>query len=218
LKIRHCIVVAGMMTLIPLVMAHAPSTCGKNDFQLTLDTTPQGLLVATNATYPAGYRGFILTGSLAPGAWTLRIDDSAWPSSTNQRRNFLKTNKYVYDATNKVFRATFSMSEASLQIVTADLLFDWVPVQLTLEVVDADNDGVFDNTEFNGTQSLVASVDASCGTSAPVCGGQGTANGSVLGDGGVVSNSPVIGTLFTQICATPVETPLWGDVKQLFGD
>lgn len=136
------------------------------------DSTPQGLLVASNANEPAGYRGLIQTGNLSPGVWTLRIDDSTWPTNAPQRRNYLKANRYVHDAANQVFRATFTMDEASLQIIMADLQFDWVPVQLTMEAVDADNDGVFDNTELNGNQTVFASVDASCGGSAPVCGGQ----------------------------------------------
>jgi hypothetical protein len=206
------------MLIIPLAMAHAQSSCGNNDSQLTSDTTPQGLLVASTQANPAGYRGYITTGNMAPGVWKLRIDDSGWPTKTKQRRDYIMENFYVYDAVNKVFRATFSMSEAAMQLINADLMFDWVPAQVTLEAVDADQDGVFDNTEFNGNQTLIAAVDASCGTSAPLCGGQGNANGNVLGDGGVVQSSPLVGALLTQTCATPVEKPLWGDVKQLYRD
>lgn len=212
MKIRHCLIAAGMLwVLIAASVASAQTSCGNNDFQLLSDSSSQGLLVAGNS----GYRGSITSGNMSPGAWYIKVDDTGWPTSTNTRRNYVKSTFYTYDATNKVFRAVFPMDKVQIQLVNQLMLINGA-AQLTMEAPDTDLDGVFDNTEFNGPQTLIASVDAPCGSTTPVCGGPGSANGSVNGSGPVAA--PLIGALLTQPCAVPVEPNVWGDVKTLFRD
>lgn len=212
MKIRHCFIAAGMLfALLAASVASAQTSCGNNDFQLLSDTSSQGLLVAGNS----GYRGSITSGNMAPGAWSIKIDDTGWPTSTNTRRTYVKSNFYTYDAANRVFRAVFPMNKVQIQLVNQQMLINGA-AQLTMEAADADNDGVFDNTEFNGAQTVIASVDAPCGSTTPICGGPGSANGSANGDGPVTA--PLIGALLTQPCAVAVEQDVWGDVKMLFRD
>ena len=210
MKIRHCLIAAGMLTLLAASLASAQS-CGNNDFQLLSDASSQGLLVVGNS----GYRGSIGSGNMSPGAWSITIDDTGWPTSTNTRRNYIKSTFYTYDATNHLFRAVFAMNKVQIQLVNAAMVINGA-AQLTLEAADANLNGTFDNTEFNGAQAIIASVSAPCGTTTPVCGGPGTANGSVNGSGPVVS--PLVGALTTQPCAVPVSDTIWGDVKELFRD
>ena len=212
MKIRHCLIAAGMLLAsLAASVASAQTSCGNNDFQLLSDTSSQGLLVAGNS----GYRGSIASGNMAPGAWSIKIDDTGWPTSTNTRRNYIKSNLYTYDASNRVFRAVFPMNKVTIQLVNAALLING-NAQLTMEAPDTDLDGVFDNTEFNGAQTIIASVDAPCGATTPICGGPGSGNGSANGDGPLTA--PLVGALVTQPCAVPVETPVWGQVKTLFRD
>ena len=212
--IRHRVIAAGMLLASLAASQASAQSCGNKDFQLYSDASAQGLFVVGNS----GYRGYIASGNMAPGTWTLAINDAGWPTTTNSRRNYLRDNKYTqYDATNRVFRATFPMTEVSVMLAGSSLTFNGV-AQVTLEAYDADNDGFLDSSELTGAQTLIASVDASCGSGSPLCGGLGSANGGVSGTGGVNGAQPIIGALNTQTCATAVEETPWGKVKQVYRD
>lgn len=214
MKFRHRVIAAGMLVASLAASQAGAQSCGNNDFQLFSDATAQGLFVAGNS----GYRGPIGSGNMSPGTWTLTINDTGWPSSANPRRNWLRSNKYTqYDATNRVFRATFSMTEVTVMLAGPSLTMYGL-AQVTLEAPDTNNNAVLDNAEIDGPQTLIASVDASCGSGSPLCGGLGNANGGVNGTSGVNGAQPITGALSTQTCATAVETAPWGQVKQVYRD
>jgi hypothetical protein len=210
-KFRHCLIAAGMLMTLLLASLASAQTCGNNDFQLSSDGSSQGLLVVGNS----GYRGNISSGNLSPGAWSIKFDDTGWPTSTNTRRTYVK-GFYTYDATNHLFRAVFAANKVQIQLVNSAMVLNGT-AEITLEAADANLNGTFDNTEFNGVQTVTANVSAPCGTSTPVCGGPGNvANGSVNGSGPVAS--PLLGAMTTQPCAVAVDAAIWGDVKTLFRD
>ncbi len=215
MKFRHCMLSAGMLFALLAAAAagaSAQTSCGNNDFNLTSDASAQGLLVAGNS----GYRGYVTSGNLAPGTWSLTINDTGWPTSTNSRRNYVRSNYYTYDSVNHVFRATFPTTMVAFQLISTNMQFNGV-AQVTMEAPDTvPYDGVMSNTEFNGAQTFIASTDTPCGTSTPVCGGPGSGQGNAMGSGGV--SSPIIGAMTTQPCAVAVENQVWGGVKVRFRD
>ena len=212
MKIRHRSIAAGMlMALLVASGASAQPSCGTNDFTLTSDGTAQGLLVVGNS----GYRGFISSGNLYPGTWSISVNDAGWPTSSNSRRTYIRNNFYTYDAVNHVFRGTFPPSIVNFQMISQSMQFNGTAT-LNLTAPDTDLDGVLDTGEFNGAQVTAAAVDAPCGTSTPVCGGPGNGNGSVNGSGPVAQ--PITGAMTTTPCATAVENDVWGQVKSLYRD
>ena len=211
MKFRHCMYAAGMLFALLAAAGASAQSCGNNDFNLTSDASAQGLLVVGNS----GYRGYISSGNLSPGTWSISIDDTGWPTATNSRRTYIRNTFYTYDATAHVFRGTFPSSIVGFHIISTNMQLNGV-AQITMEAPDTDLDGVFDTSEFSAAQAFVTSADAPCGTSTPVCGGPGSGTGAASGSGGVTT--PIAGAMTTVPCAVAVGEAVWGDVKSLYRD
>jgi len=211
-KIRHCMIAAGMLFGLLAASGASAQSCGNNDFNLTSDSSAQGLLVTGSST---GYRGYISSGNLAPGTWSISINDTGWPTATNSRRTYIRNTFYTYDAAAHVFRGSFPSSLVGFHIISTNMQFNGVAT-ITMEAPDTNLNGVFDNTEFAAAQTFVTSASAPCGTSTPVCGGPGSGNGAAMGAGGVTN--PIVGAMTTVPCAVAVDDAVWSDVKSLYRD
>ena len=211
MKIRHCMFAAGMLFAMLAAAGASAQSCGNNDFNLTSDASAQGLLVVGNS----GYRGYISSGNLSPGTWSITINDTGWPTGANARRTHIRNTFYTYDATAQVFRGTFPSSIVGFHIISTNMQFNGTAT-ITMTAPDTDTDGVLDTGEFNAAQTFVTAASAPCGTSTPVCGGPGSGNGAAMGAGGVTT--PIAGAMTTVPCAVAVDEALWGGVKGLYRD
>lgn len=205
-----CLAAGLLMTLVAVPMAQ-PS-CGMNDFELVSDNSTSAGLMGS----PSGYEGFIIGGNLAPGSWTLAIDDSGWPSSASARRSHL-VSMYVYDADSSTFSLTLPMHQVQLVLTGTNQTFDGV-ASVTFTAIDSNGNGSLSNSEFNTTQSVSMTVDATCGTTGTAfCGGMGSANGAASPDAQTTPAS-VAGALQTEACVTAVESSPWSEVKTIYRD
>ncbi|UCE03225.1 MAG: hypothetical protein JSW67_03270 [Candidatus Latescibacterota bacterium] len=208
MKSHFIVLAAGMLSALLLASQASAQSCGTNDFVLASDTgTPQGLMTVGKA----GYVGFILGGNMAPGNWSMMFDESAWPTNSAERRDYLKS-MYTYDG-NGSFVATFA--DVSMHLEGAELAFDGTATVM-LRVADGNGNGKLDGNEFDQPHTLLAAIDMSCGSGTPLCGGRGDANGGV--DIDTVVTSAITGSLNTQSCATAVKDTPWTNVKSLFRD
>ena len=169
---------------------------------------------------PPVYGSTISAGDLAPGIWTMTVDDAGWPAITNPaaRWAFIWTNYYAitYDGSN--WTGTF---DANIYLEKTGYGSMVGVCDLTFQVTDWDKDGVLDPDEcMNGFSGAVIIINEGEGDYADLCG-----NGSYSGyymrtcEAGPAYMDDLVEfdmELDLDECAQGTEESTWGSVKALF--
>lgn len=169
------------------------------------------------------YTGSILGGDLAPGIWSVSIDDTGWPTDPGARWDYLWNTFYVYTpGSPSVWIATFDSPLLATRPVlylehtghgsmsgVADMRFQYI---------DQDNDGVLDADECsgNGLSGMVIIIEDGVGEYASLC-GNGSYQGGFTRDCDTHADHVQFQmSLALHDCGMGTEPASWGAVKALY--
>jgi hypothetical protein len=176
---------------------------------------------------PPVYLGEIDTGDLSPGDWTITIDDTGWPSTSDPvaRWAYLQTTYYDYDPINDIFTASFTncdlwLSRDDNPPNTGGTMSG--TCDMTFQIIDMNGNGQIDPTEcMNGLSGAVIIIEDGTGVYSHLC-GDGTYEGFWFRD--CNETSPDFGLdnvdfnmqLDLEDCGMASDAVTWGAVKSLF--
>jgi hypothetical protein len=170
---------------------------------------------------PVVYAGNIDTGDLAPGVWTMTIDDAGWPAVGDDAARWahIFANYYTYDPGAFLWDGFFQqnmlyLEKTAIGTMTGD-------ADMSLQIIDFNMNGIIDNNEcFDGLSGAVIIIQDGTGAYAELC-GNGTYNGSYFRDCAgtteyMLDNVDFNMQLDLQDCAMSTEASTWSAVKGLF--
>ena len=169
------------------------------------------------------YSGNILGGDLAPGTWSISIDDTGWPTDPGPRWDYLWTTFYVYaPGTPSVWVATFDTPLLATRPVlflehtgfgtmsgVADMRF---------QVTDWDADGELDPDECpgSGLSGMVIIIEDGTGDYAPYC-GDGSYQGGFTRECATYDDHVQFQmSIDLYECGMATEQTSWGTIKALY--
>jgi hypothetical protein len=174
---------------------------------------------------PPVYGGNIDGGDLAPGTWSITIEDDGWPApggptDPNGRWDYLFLNHYVWDPGAHTWTATFSDGPLYLE-KTGQGSMSGV-ADLTVQIIDVNPNGVIDPFEcLDGLHGAVIIIQDGTGIYVHLC-GDGTYEGSYYRDCTVGSGTYMLDNvefdmyLDLEDCAMGTQASTWSCVKSLF--
>jgi hypothetical protein len=185
---------------------------------------------------PAGFSGYIDSGNLMGGTFTLYIDDSSWPSDNpstpnNERWDYIVSTFFTYTATSGDEHWTGYFPAVGSTVPPVIWHFynggddlGGIVRYLIITINDSDKDGVIDQSELMNQAvagNLQSHIEQSTGIFSGMC-GVGSMNGN-LQDYDPTPNDILtipVGTLYLRdfSCAVPVEESTWGAVKSLYSE
>ena len=170
------------------------------------------------------YSGQIVGGDLAPGIWSIAIDDAGWPVDPGPRWDYLWNTFYLYDAEGvpPVWTATF---DAPLLATRPALYIEQTGVgsmsgvaDMRFQVTDWDEDGELDPDECsgNGLSGIVIIIEDGTGDFAALC-GDGTYQGGYTRDCSSWHDDVQFQmTIDLYGCGMANEPASWGAIKALY--
>jgi hypothetical protein len=171
---------------------------------------------------PVVYTGPIDGGELAPGTWTMTIDDTDWPATGDDavRWDYLWTNVYVYDPGLYIWTGLFDNNGLFLE-KTGDGTMSG-NCDMTFQIIDYNGNGTLEPDEcFDGLSGAVIIIDDGTGIYAHLC-GDGTYEGFYFRDCDPVSPTYMLDNVDFNMqldlndCGMSVDASTWGAVKGLF--
>jgi len=217
-----------------LVAANASATTFRTE-RFALDGT--GSFMA----HPPIFAGTIIGGTLAPGTFWLRFDDSAWPVDNpgtpgNERWDYIFSHYFLYQSTpgaegwNGYFPPTGS-GETTVKWRFYTAAGDTVGgacTQLLITIRDVNANGIMETSEYltkTVSSNLVAYINYSGGCFTNFC-GQGSFSGNMpaidtnnwIDQFYVPSASSPSGRLYLKDggCSVGVESSSWGEIKAFY--
>ena len=197
------------------------------DFNVTFTGQGTGNMVYDS---PVVYTGPVIGGDLVPGTWTISIDDTGWPPTTNPtaRWDYIWNTFYEYTPANPpiipdaVWTATF---DTPLTASRPALFLDHQGTgtmsgvaDMRFQVIDADGDMVLDPDECDGDglSGIVIIIEDGTDYYADQCGngsyqGGYTRNCSTWDDNVVFQMS-----IDLWPCGMAAEPASWGAIKALY--
>jgi hypothetical protein len=169
------------------------------------------------------YSGQIVSGDLAPGTWSIAIDDAGWPVDAGPRWDYIWNTFYIYEAgAPSVWTATF---DAPL-LATRPLLYIEHTgtgsmsgvADMRFQVTDWDDDGVLDPDECagDGLTGIVIIIEDGTGYYASLC-GDGTYQGGYTRDCTIFTDDvQFLMTIDLYECGMATEPASWGAIKALY--
>jgi len=171
---------------------------------------------------PVVYSGNINTGDLAPGIWTITIDDAGWPAVGDDatRWAYIYTNYYVYDPVAFVWDGFFQQNLLYLEKTAIGTMNG--DCDMSIQIVDFNMNGIIDGNEcFDGLSGAVIIIEDGTGAYAQLC-GNGTYNGSYFRDCDELSATYMLDNVDFNMqldlvdCGMSAEASTWSAVKSLF--
>lgn len=171
---------------------------------------------------PVVYSGAIDGGDLAPGTWSMAIDDGAWPAVGNDavRWDYIFANYYVYEPGPQLWTGTFDNNDLFLDktgVGTMTGICD-----LTFQIIDMNGDGIVDPSEcMDGLSGAVIIIQDGTGDYVELC-GQGTYEGFYFRDCDTGSPTYMLDNVDFNMqldlddCAMATGSSTWSAVKSLF--
>ncbi len=169
------------------------------------------------------YSGQIVGGDLAPGIWSIGIDDTGWPVDPGPRWDYLWNTFYIYSPGDpSVWTATF---DTPLLATRPDLYIEHTGVgsmagvaDMRFQVTDWDNDGVLDPDECtgDGLTGIVIIIEDGTGPYASFC-GDGTYQGGFTRDCSTWDDDVQFQmSIDLYECGMATQPTTWGAVKALY--
>jgi hypothetical protein len=170
------------------------------------------------------YSGQIVGGDLAPGIWSIAIDDTGWPVDPGPRWDYIWNTFYEYDPAGSppVWTATF---DTPLLATRPELYIEETGVgsmsgvaDMRFQVIDWDEDGVLDADECagDGLSGVVIIIEDGTGYYAALC-GDGTYEGGYTRDCGTFHDDVQFQmTIDLYGCGMATEPASWGAIKALY--
>jgi len=171
---------------------------------------------------PVVYSGNIDTGDLAPGIWTMTIDDAGWPAVGDDaaRWAYLYSTYYTYDPVGFLWDGFFQQNLLYLNKTATGVMNG--DCDMSIQIIDFNMNGIIDGNEcFDGLSGAVIIIQDGTGAYAQLC-GNGTYNGSYFRDCAEASPTYMLDNvdfnmqLDLEDCAMGAEASTWGAVKGLF--
>lgn len=169
---------------------------------------------------PPVYTGGIDAGDMAPGTWSMTVDDTGWPTIADPaaRWAYIWTHYYAghFDGTSwtGTFDCDLYLEKTGYGTMTG-------VCDLTFQIIDYDGDGVMDNEEcMDGLSGAVIIINEGSGAYADLC-GNGSYSGSYarVCDAGQTYMDDVVDfdmQLNLDECGMSTDQSTWGAVKALF--
>jgi hypothetical protein len=171
---------------------------------------------------PVVYSGNIDTGDLAPGIWTMMIDDAGWPAVGDDaaRWAYIFANYYTWDPIGGLWAGEFEqnilyLEKTNIGAMNGDAL-------MTISIIDYNGNGIIDENEcFDGLSGAVIIIEDGTGAYAQLC-GNGTYNGSYFRDCDELSATYMLDNVDFNMqldlldCGMSTEASTWSAVKGLF--
>jgi hypothetical protein len=213
-----------MMKRLVLVFAACMFAAGVASADMTLDFSCQG---SGNMVADVGnvlYSGGITVGDLAPGLWSISIDDTGWPTDPGPRWDYIWNTFYEYDAGEfpPVWTATF---DTPLLSTRPALFLDHTGfgtmsgvADMRFQVIDWDGDGILDPDDcaFGGLSGIVIIIEDGTGDYADQC-GDGTYQGDYARDCSVYDDDVSFQmSVDLYPCGMATEPSSWGAIKALY--
>jgi hypothetical protein len=170
---------------------------------------------------PVIYSGTIDTGDLAPGNWTMTIDDAGWPAVGDDavRWAYIFANYYTYNPSLYVWDGFFQNNLLWLEkTATGTMTGD---CDMSLQIIDMNRNGTIEPNECqDGLSGAVIIIEDGTGAYQQLC-GDGTYNGSyfrdcVEGATYMLDNVSFNMQLDLIDCSMSTEASSWSAVKSLF--
>lgn len=176
---------------------------------------------------PPVYTGNIDGGDLAPGTWTITINeppdewpDPGGPDDPNGRWDYLFEHYYVYDPDARTWTGFFQNND--LYLVKTDQGSMTGICDMTFQIIDVNGNGVIDAFEcLDGLSGAVIIIQDGTGIYSHLC-GDGTYEGSYYRDCTLGSDTYMLDNvsfdmyLDLEDCAMGTEASTWSCVKSLF--
>ena len=171
---------------------------------------------------PVIYAGAIDGGDLAPGTWTITVDDLGWDPVGNDalRWDYIWVNYYVYDPGAFIWTGTFDNNHLFLEKTGVGSMQG--VCDLTFQLIDMNGNGILDPEEcMDGLSGAVIIIQDGTGSYAELC-GEGTYEGFYFRDCVVASPTYMLDNvdfnmqLDLEDCAMATGASTWSAVKSLF--
>lgn len=171
---------------------------------------------------PVIYAGAIDGGDLAPGTWTITVDDLGWDPVGNDalRWDYIWVNYYVYDPGAFIWTGTFDNNHLFLEKTGIGSMQG--VCDLTFQLIDMNGNAILDPEEcMDGLSGAVIIIQDGTGSYAELC-GEGTYEGFYFRDCVVASPTYMLDNvdfnmqLDLEDCAMATGASTWSAVKSLF--
>ncbi len=171
---------------------------------------------------PVVYAGNIDSGDLAPGVWTMTIDDTGWPAAGDDaaRWAYIFANYYTYDAIGGLWDGFFQQNLLYLEKTGIGTMNG--DADMSIQIIDYNGNGMIDGNEcFDGLSGAVIIIEDGTGAFAQLC-GNGTYNGSYFRDCTEANPTYMLDNVDFNMqldlldCGMSTEISTWSSVKSLF--
>jgi hypothetical protein len=171
---------------------------------------------------PIIYSGQIDGGDLAPGNWTVTVDDTGWPPTGTPvvRWDYIFATYYVYDPGLQIWTGLFDNNDLFLEKIGVGTMQG--VCDMTFQILDLNGNQIVDPTEcMDGLSGAVIIIEDGTGDYVHLC-GDGTYEGIWFRDCDEVSPTYMLDNvdfnmqLDLEDCAMATDVATWGAVKSLF--
>jgi hypothetical protein len=171
---------------------------------------------------PVVYAGNIDGGDLAPGVWSITVNDAGWPptSTPAARWDHIWLTYYVYDPGLMIWTGFFDNNILYLEKTGQGSMSG--TCDMTFQIIDMNGNGIMDPEEcMDGLSGAVIIIEDGTGIYAHLC-GDGTYEGFYFRDCGVGSPTYMLDNvdfnmqLDLEDCGMSTQPATWSAVKALF--
>jgi hypothetical protein len=212
-----------MMKRLVLVFAACLLVAGVASADITVNFFCQGTGNMVADVGSVVYGGQIVGGDLAPGIWSISLDDTGWPVDPGPRWDYLWNTFYIYSpGSPSVWTATF---DAPLLATRPTLYIEQTGVgsmsgvaDMRFQFTDWDGDGVLDPDECagDGLSGIVIIIEDGTGDFASQC-GDGTYQGGYTRDCATWADDVQFQMgIDLYECGMATEQASWGAIKALY--
>lgn len=212
-----------MMKKLAIIFAACLLVAGAASADITVNFFCQGTGNMVADVGAVVYSGQIIGGDLAPGVWSIGIDDTGWPTDAGPRWDYLWNTFYIYEVgAPSVWTATF---DAPLLATRPVLYIEHTGVgsmagvaDMRFQVTDWDGDGVLDPDECagDGLSGIVIIIEDGTGDYAALC-GDGTYQGGYTRDCALFDDDVQFQmSIDLYECGMATEPASWGAIKALY--
>jgi hypothetical protein len=212
-----------MMKRLVLVFAACLLVAGVASADITVDFFGIGTGNMVADIGAVVYSGQIVAGDLAPGIWSISLDDTGWPVDPGPRWDYIWNTFYVYepgtpDVWTAVFDTPLLATRPLLYIEQTGVGSMSGVADMRFQVTDWDGDGVLDPDECagDGLTGTVIIIEDGTGDFASLC-GDGTYQGGYTRDCTTWHDDVQFQmSIDLYECGMATEPASWGAIKALY--